>query len=476
MNKELKLFLESMRYRSLISEVPMSFDDKNPVGKPHSNIIKKIEQRKGHPFADIDFLHKKGDNNQSTIEKLGSEEFDDASKDYQKHKGKISSYEAMSLAIKIEIPNTKRLEYLAKNTVQKYFGIPAELMQNVKVILTHGPIKWKGNLKEGDFTEKDLLANFNDDEKRIIKQQVNKRVIANALMMGAGFRAHNLLEKIKDEIDEIDERLFPLYNALMSGHAIDLWKNEPTDKIEFNIKPPMQENVGSRMLGGQSYLILGKDVNGDGIRDVEGAHAEAIVFPVLLHETVKAVIEYLFANGLPQYRKEMNRAIIQQADQLHFEHWHKLLGPRLWKYLHDAIDFIVKGRDSDYSIVAYLLQEISILPPEKFLQLMDDVLHNGDRAIAFLTQMVDGIEDDLNNPGEPAPEPEVPDFAAMNDLMGQIQNILNKPEENADDVINHKPFDKMSLPELKNYISLAIEKGEYDLAAEARDELEKRMN
>lgn len=475
-----KLYFNRIRNQILISEA--RFDDENPLGPPNKDITSKFANRIDHPYKDIDILHKKGKDNKTTIQRLGDEEYKDVTKDASVHDlnniPQLSN--EMAQIMKIESEHKTQLEFLVKSTIQKYFGIPREVIDTFEIVLVNSGIKWDKNAgnrmdENEDMNVNDLLGQFNDDEKAIIKAHVNKRIVANALMMGAGYRAHNLIGKIKPELDEIDKRLYPFYIKLMSLHAFQSWKIAPTNKIDFHENRILTEE--HRMLAGRCFLKLGPDVNGDGIRDVLGGRAEAIIFPVLLHEAIKVVIEYLFANGLPQFTKPINKAVINQADQLHFEHWHKLLGPRLWKHLHDAIDYIVKNRDTDYTIVAYLLQEISMLPPAKFLRLFDMLLHDGENAIAWLTNIVDGIEEDLNNPVAPPEPPEAVDFDNMEDILRQFKGVLQQqPPENVDDLVNHKPFNKMTLLELNNFVKMAIEKGEFELAAEAVDEIEKRNN
>ncbi len=424
-------------------------------------------------------------------------------------------FKLFSEALVAQKKYTVELEHLAKSTVQKYFGIPSEVMANIEVTLTENPKdvkldKHDNNLppqkdndkeEDNDFDNNEendekqvnnpafdeLVQDFTPEEKIIIKQNVDKRTIANALMMGAGFRAHNLLEKIKPELDRMSPVLYPFYVKIMSGGAIQNWKANPRDDGGFEINTNdagmniHQQNNNKLILTldnlkemgvvGSSRLKMGDDENGDGIREVEGAEAIAMIFPVLLHETVKAVVEYIFAHGLPQYTQKINKEILKQSDGFQFEYWHKLLGPRLWKHLHDAIDFIVKGRGNDYTIVAYLLQEISTLPPDKFLRLIDLILHDGIKAITWLEKMLDRVEADLAAEDEDDVIPQA-DFGNLQNLMAHIEGRLNVAEEKPQP--KHKPFDQMDIQELKQFILNALDEGDYEEAAQARDEIEKR--
>lgn len=477
---ETAYYLEKLRYTSLINESPINANS----GNINPNIKKAIDTGQDHPYKNIDILHKQDDQGKKTIQRLGDEEFQDVKQSATNNNvnsGARSLIHQFKDLLSIEQKNKRYLESLAKNTVKTFFGVPDDVMDNIVAILKRpGEIDGRGMDDDGmdDMTSQELMSQFTPEEQQTIKQHVDKRIISNALIMGAGFKAHNLLDKIKPQIDHLSPNLFPIYKQIMAGAAMEFWQMTPSSDMKVNKEDgeairalggaPTNANT---FLGGKAELIMGEDENGDGIRAVEGAKAEAIIFPVLLHEVVKAVLEYIFANGLPQFNQEMNSAIMKQSEALHFEHWHKLLGPRLWKYLHDAIDYIVHDREADYTIVAFLLQEISMLPPKKFLALMDLILHNGGRAIEVLTKMLDGIE---NSSAEDNSE-EVPtaDFSNLESIMSQVQSLLNQPVDNSS-ILNHKPFEQMSDQELSQFNALALEHGEYDIAAEARDEMEKR--
>lgn len=452
-------------------DAPMNYKD-DKIGGPNDDAKRNIEKRGTNPFSKIDILHK-GDV-QKTIEKLGDEEYKDvvdtAKKFGAENMSDMDVLMYLQKAMGVQQKHKDTLERLAKNVVQKYFGVPQDVMDEIQVKLQSNPNDIDFKVEDQDFDEEELIDDFTPEEQAIIKQNVDKRIIANTLMMGAGFKAHNLLEKIKPALDAINPELYNFYVKIMSAHNLSLWKNKPFEKGDIEIENNKITNIP---IHGKSELILGDDKNGDGIREVTGAVAEATAFPVLLHETVKAVIEYIFANGLPQYTEKINRAIIKQSDQFHYEYWHKLLGPRIWKYLHDAIDFIVKGRDSDYTIVAYLLQEISMLPPDKFLRLVDLLINDGARAVVWLEKMLDRVEYDLEQQG---PDEEIPvaDFGNIQNLMGQIGDMLNKPIVKKEEPVQLKPFDQMQTQELKNFILKSIDAGDFEKAAEARDELEKR--
>ena len=301
------------------------------------------------------------------------------------------------------------------------------------------------------------------EEQKIADELVKKRVVQNMLMMGSGYRAQKLFTQIKPSLDDIDENLYPLYLKVMGNIEFYLW----TTVFDAKAVP----HYGKCQVDREDMVV----------------NAEASLFIILLHELAKGAVELLFLQSVfniaEKHGQKMYNYVLDKADRLEEEQWMKLIGPRLWKYLHDAINFIVMEREKDYTIVSYLLNKISLLSPREFLTLMDEVVNNGPVAINKLVHMLDEVERDIeeyeaqnNETPEPSDIMPEPDLGNFESLMSQINDIINKGDSNPvkNEILNHKPFAQMMLPELQNYIKAALEAGEYDKAAEARDELETR--
>lgn len=459
LEKYFNILNEKHKFARLINELPMNFDRDNNY-KPAEDFNKGIDGGDS-PFSDIEFLQKK-ELDQSALERLGSEEFNEVVKNLNRI-GKLeipAIGTAFNAILAIEGQHKKALEDLALNSVSKNFGLPEEITDRINVSLTNDEIDMDTDDEENPIKDAERL--LNPQQREIARKYIQKRTVQNALMMGSGYRAHRLFEDIKPAIDNIDPRLYPLYEKVMGNMEFYLW----------TIKPPKNERVP-----------LGKSqINPDTLQ----GEAQARLFLVLLHETAKTSVELLFLQSIfnvaEEHGKEVYDYVVKKSDRYDEEQWMKLIGPRLWKYLHDVINYIVMDRNNDYTIVSFLLNKISLLPPDKFLKLIDEVVNDGPTAIRKLTFMLDEVEKDIDefetqnnvqaNPEDIMDEP--PNLQIMNDLVQQANNIIDRAVPADNNVLNHKPFAEMTLNELQSYINLAVQESEYEKAAEARDELNSR--
>jgi len=465
---------EYSRMQRILKEGPMNIDNEEGE-EPESSLRAGIEGRADTPFSAID-LFKKGELDYTTLERLGSDEFNEVVRTISQV-GKLSMNQLMTtfkMASGLEIPYRRELSELAKRTVQKLYGVPNELMNQITAELKN-PGEVDAPEDDSDSPQEELIDDFTAEEQEIIKKNVDKRVISNALLMGSGYKTHSVLNNIKGELDRIDNRLFPLYVKLMPNFEFTLWKY------------PSDFSLAGRVVAGRSELEFEEqeeqqeEQQEEGVRQVSGAKAQAVLFPILLHEVAKSVTEYLFANGLPQHEERINREIMKQADSYTDEHWMKLIGPQLWRHLNNAIDYIIQEEGDDYSVVSFLLQEMAMLEPEEFISLIDDVLHNGESAVAKLRAMVQEIEEDVeeyrDETGEiPTPEDLNPDSVDNSSEIGKrvhgdIEDLLSNIDG------NHEPskdLSSMNIDELNDELSQALASEDYRMASKIRDEITNR--
>ena len=461
----IKLSEEKDRMKRLISEAPMDIEPGNDQPTPTTRA--GIEGHDETPFSAVELFSKQR-MDQSTIEKLGSEEFNAIVRSIG-DVGRMGMQEignAFNMMMTYERNHKEALENLAKQIVQRKFGLSDDIMDMIEAKLK--PANEIDSQDDDETPEEAAEAQFTPEELEIIKKHVDKRIVHNTLMMGAGYRAHKVFDELKNALDGIDERLYPLYNKAMPNVELFMWKI------------PVESSFGQRQNMGSSKIKC----EGGACK----AEAKATIFPILLHEVAKSAVEILFLQHLADVQEKhgepIAKEVVKQADSYYDEHWLKLIGPRFWKYLHDALTFVVQEENEDYTIIAYVLNKMASMEPEDFMSLMDDTIHDGPRAIEKIRTMVVQIRNEIEayenqNNEEPTPE----DINHEPDMSDEIAQLL---AQNKDELLTRTPeeerapakkdFTTMNIDELNNELQFALDNEDYGVAVKIRDEITRRTN
>ena len=473
-NKNIKSF-PSVNYiketnfmnKMILSEAPMDVDP-SPYGDPHPSIRRGIESGENTPFSNIDLFNKRNQD-KSTIEKLGGEEYKKVVDDFsnvEPFRNQMEGMSALEQMKTIEAPHKEALEDLAVSIVKRKFGLSDELAEKIKPQLTDEDMSMED---DDDDIEEEVMEELTPEQQAVVKKHLDKRIVHNALMMGSGYRSHSLFNEAKTTLDNMDERLFPLYKKVMGNFDLIMWKM------------PVDAGIEGRQVAGKAELEI----------DEEGevsASAKAIVFPILLHEVAKAAVELLFAQHLvdiwEKHGEQVYNAVLKQSESYTEEHWMKLIGPRLWKYLHDSIDFVVQEEGEDYTIVSYILNRLGIMEPEEFMEFMENVLHNGPEAIAKIKLMISEINDDIDefeNQNNETPTPEEL-TAGEEDHSNEIEKLINqskeellKGKEGENPGYSAKELKDMNVDELNIELNKALESEDYEKAGKIRDQINARI-
>lgn len=376
--------------------------------KIDKSAIKGLKNEKQTPFSNSEFFQNKI-NQKTTMEKLGYEEIDNLSKivDVVGETDMFENSKMLFEILKIESQNKTQLEKLAIKQVKSQFGLKDEIINKIHIKLTNN---FYPTSEAKTKSKKSKAPEFNKEQKELLEELIEKRKIQNALIMGAGYLAHSTLDSIKEDLDKIDKKLYSYYKKLMPNLSLCMW--------QYPIEDMVNDSRFQQALGGLSGLKTDKDGNLSG-------EAKAFIFPLLLHETIKVSLELLFSNYIidvaEKYGQEMADEMINAADVFENEIWMKRIGPPMWRYLHNVVDYVIlHDRKGNYELFSHIIYQISLMESDEFKKFMNTIIYDGANSIILINKMLDEIEKDV-----------VPEISSLKQLQSEL-----------DDAVKNEDFEK----------------------------------
>lgn len=247
----------------------------------------------------------------------------------------------------IENKNKDIFEKLCADTISDFFGDftnQVTLECNIVDSVNDTNTKFHITVSEDDDIEYEDHNDF-----KSLNTEIEKRKLLSAIIIGGSLVTSKFfLKRCKTDIENIDKNLFDLYKKYIWLNEYILFK----EKVEVSDDNPNQ--------AGGVVVKLGNEDKKTKIESV------AIIFPVLLYETIKGFFELFISHGLPN---ELNKAkhVIDHADRLIYEQYAMKIGPILWNNsisidsdIDSKIlpDYIMKLSEIDFDT---LLNDICIL-------------------------------------------------------------------------------------------------------------------
>ena len=249
--------------------------------------------------------------------------------------------------IKREEPIREMLEKICCNTVVKIFNIPEdELKLECELLPAISPTK--SYHVQPDTDEEYEYDTVNDIDE--YDKDTNKRRIINALSYGI---AQAIAEQSKElwinEIFNLDEELPHLYSQIMKIN----------EYLVFNTDVKITDK--SHKQGGNVEITLSNDEN------VTSLSSYGVVFPILLQETIRGVVDIIATYGLPDDKQTAER-VINIADALENDPWNMRFGPIMWRKVQDGIGKIETSDILPFfkSLVELSAEDFSALMKELF--------------------------------------------------------------------------------------------------------------
>lgn len=308
---------------------------------------------------------------------------------------------SVSDAMGLEIEHKKELEKLAEKMVREEFDMDESVVE-IRAELVP-VINMKGSEKNKTPMPVDMQFK-NHDEMINANEEVYKRRFLNAMIQGAAKKNNHMFHSIDDELTEIDPRLPNKYAKLMSS----------ADYMYY-ILPKMENGTNSGIV----HVQFPTAENPKAI-----IYAQAMVFPVLVHELVKGVMELLSAHGLPK-NKKIGNYVINKADFLEAEPWDIRLGPALWE------NFISMIEPDDFHLKHHVYSELAALPVREFNTKMREIMGGTKEGKKIIDEILDEVKNGLKDDEFNDAISQVSDNSQNNEKGFSISELLDYgPDDN----------------------------------------------
>ena len=253
---------------------------------------------------------------------------------------------------KQEKPIREELKELAVNTMRDLYKIPNHV--DLKAF-----IEDRIDLNtEQDHDPKSFL-NLSLQDKNLMRDEVQKRVILNAIVHGSSIHIwKSIYHMVREKLSELNPILMRTYDEYTASVNYLFWTMNPS---------LMQSEIedGTKLTQGYNELKFEQP----GKPNVE-ITCKAINFPTLLHEINKGIMDYLICHGIPQeYSEEQLVYYYSKADRYENEFWHYILSPTLWVDLLETVNVLPENLPGVIMKLSRLSYETLV---EIFRAMMDD--------------------------------------------------------------------------------------------------------
>ena len=298
----------------------------------------------------------------------------ESAKDALKNIGQIETVDAKTVnealgriiekCQKIEQKNKSALEKIAVNYVINLFSIPDDM------------VKIEANLVESVEDHDDISpvepfdgdVNFEFDDVMDMGRldgEIYKRQFTNAINMGAGMRMSENIRGYLEDLYDIDSRLPQMYKEALALNNYMIFESE-----DLGITDKDRKQIG---------FVNVKYGNPDELVTVS---AEGVIFPVLLCELIRGLMELFSSHGLPK-DVERSKYVISKSDFLKAEPWQMRIGPYMWNIFTEYFE------DTDTSDMPYIYQVLSKLKPETFFDVVSEMFAKTKKGKRYAEKIIE---------------------------------------------------------------------------------------
>lgn len=211
------------------------------------------------------------------------------------------------------------------------------------------------------------------DQLADITPEIAKRKVINAMIHGGAVSKNYAYQLITQDLQAINPNLTTLYGIAMAGSELGYFATPDAMAAMAKDNP--------ELAGGSSEVEFEED-------NVPVVKARGLIFPMLVQELAKGLLELVSYEGLPQ-DPDMAREVIDKADFVDEESWAMIMGRGLWTRFVAAL-----GGDQD-EITMHLYNKIVQMPVDEFNQTMQTIQAGGPEANAVVKRLAQEIRMDM---------------------------------------------------------------------------------
>lgn len=264
--------------------------------------------------------------------------------------------------MRAETSHEEELEQLCERLIRDYFKIPENRIQFDFKLVKEAIKLNKTQTKEQLQQKEEELA---DDVNELNPERAKRRIV-NAMTQGHAVDGSYLYEKVVGELETIMgvEGITEKYSIFVSTMMLGYWQM-PNSLLSA-------ASGGGEGEGGAS----GK-TKIDTSTNPPTIHAEAMIFPFLIHEAIKGVMEFLGKERKPENPENYEKAK-DLEDQIQHEIWDIRLGRAIWKRLTNLYPDAIITDEEKKKIQYYIYVNIVNLPVKEFLLLFKEIMGGTD--------------------------------------------------------------------------------------------------
>lgn len=249
----------------------------------------------------------------------------------------------------LEKPIQKELEDLVKDTVTRLFEIPSGMIVFEAKLTDKITPKTKLNIKP---QSNDIIKyEYEDtDDMDYLQKEVMKRRMIDAFIQGASYMLSKCYDLYLGKLFSLDKRLPSLYDEII---AIN-------DYLLFHI----DDNITDDKIKQGAYVevYIGRK------EDMTKIVSQGLIFPFLLTETIRGLMELFASHGLPIDDKKADY-VLKQADFLIAEPWDLRIGKPIWETM--IYNDKVKAK-----ITPFFFKNLCELETNEFNHIVKNILSN----------------------------------------------------------------------------------------------------